>query len=997
MNKVSAVYNQIVVKPQQFLAARKIKNVIISGKSNEITALIQQNTFASLSVKDREGIAQHILNNFNNFFVKPALFQIIPHIFTQDISKGFLKELFLKMIAHFDKIVTLNEGKSVFFNMMDVCDVGSLNHKEFLDFLYAILKNYHAIDQINKTRYFLDFKISVTQATEIASLIHDPVTHWKKILENNGWIIIQNLLSIENFNPLDADKIRKQIEQPIETFNNLFAKGDFAGIIELFKKSSKDEINSFINRLLEYHFSVNSPLFLSPLIFRIMKAYPEFGNLFTEMFLDNLESYTSKRPDFVSIILDNIQDTTQFIPQVKRAFLESSIFSTKPSSFPISIKSSYINFLNKFGSQNKLFIQNLKQTILEDFEKSPELIIKNSKSLNIIISLIVLEGISNSNVHSTFNNTIIETTLSKFDLFLKNEFSMRFLNTIITYVDNKNINALFNLIESHFVELIESPAGIEIIISIIQSFTELQSPDAIINLIIKHSDIICKKKLYIILEKIINLPYIYGKVNALFNLIEAHFVELIESPVGINIIIYVILSFTELQSPDAIINLIIKHSDIIREKKLYRIFEEIINLPYIYGLKEINLKPLISLIENNFLEFYNNSEKTLEILIRTKEHSWLIPKLVAYIDHLSLEFLEKADDMLPLEVKKLAIAKRIKTLTGLELDGRSTVSQTEIYLNNRVTKYNDILKVFKRLQKNTQLQALCSVVIEKERKFGEDYYTFVHGQRREYYWPERLFTFLYSLKKKQSIPHFFFAHVKDLIATVEDITFEKVHKNFLLQNHKYNDEARSLVLFMNYALFANTNNSGSNSLEYIINNWNSLKGTRDILAIDSFKKLGYENIYHQFKDEIEKLSQEYNMAGQYGNLLFIAIPKEDIHKYVYLAVSGATKEALEIEGIGETYDIRIIMDNLLNHPERIEDIDQLEFCLIMTQKDGGLDPNCGIHIYPILTGDPEKLAELKKKEEALFAKIAQVVKHEQQQDLQATALRRANILAAQIQ
>ena len=927
MNKVSTIYNQMLVKPQQFLAARKIKNVIISGKNDEIAALIQQNSFASLSVKDKEGIAQHILNNFNNFLIKPALFKIIPHIFTQDISKGFLKELFLKMIAHFDTIVTLNEGKSVFFNMMDVCDLRSLNHKEFLDFLHAILKNYHAIDQITKTRYFLDFKITVLQAAEIASLIYDPVIHWKKIIDNNGWLIIQNLLNLEIFSPLDAYKIRKYvegpqyIEQPIETFKNLLSESNLQGILELFKRSSRSEINSFINILLEHHFSLPIIPFsiVTSLTLEIMKEYPDWGSAFTKKILDNLESYTSGCPNLVSIILQYTQDTTQFIPQIKRVFFESSLFSTDANTYSSGIK----DFLNRFASQNKLFIQNLKQTLIEDFEKSPELIIQNSKSLNSIIGLMVLE--LNKSVLSAFNNTILEICLRKFDLFLKNEISLNFLKTIIDYIGIKKVSALSNIMQSHFLELIESPAGIDVIINIIELFRAASQP------------------------------------------------------------------------PDAIINLIIKHSDIIREKKAYIIFEEVLKVAYVYGFDELKLKPLISLIENNFLEFCINSEKSLEILINTNESSWLIPKVSAHINELSLEFLGNIAHLLPWEAQRLVIAKSIKILTGLKFDDKTAVSQTEIYFKNIFAKNNYIfLKRYHNFSTNTQLQTLCSAVIEKERNFGEDYYTFVHGQRREYYWPERLFTFLYSLKKRQAIPHFFFAHVKDLIETEDDRSHEKVHKNFLLNNHQFNYEARSLVLFMNYALFANTTDLGSNSLSYIIINSNASKGTSDILAIDSFRKLGYTHIYSEFEKEIEALAQEYNESGQYGNLLFIAIPKEDIHKYVYLAVSGATKVGLNIEGIGKTYDIRIIMDNLLNHSEKIKDIDKLEFCLIMTQQDGGLDPSCGIHIYPILTGDPEKLAELKKKEEALFAKIERAVKQEQQQTMQAIALRRANILVGQM-
>jgi hypothetical protein len=130
--------------------------------------------------------------------------------------------------------------------------------------------------------------------------------------------------------------------------------------------------------------------------------------------------------------------------------------------------------------------------------------------------------------------------------------------------------------------------------------------------------------------------------------------------------------------------------------------------------------------------------------------------------------------------------------------------------------------------------------------------------------------------------------------------------------------------------------------------------------------------------------------------LFIAIPKDKIHKYAYLAVSGGAKVSMHIEGVGETSDIRVIMDNLLNHPERIKDTDRLEFCLIMTQKKGGLDPDTGIKIIPILSGDPVKLAELQKKEDALFAKIKAAIEEEDNTKAQAAAVDRANTIVNHI-
>jgi hypothetical protein len=197
---------------------------------------------------------------------------------------------------------------------------------------------------------------------------------------------------------------------------------------------------------------------------------------------------------------------------------------------------------------------------------------------------------------------------------------------------------------------------------------------------------------------------------------------------------------------------------------------------------------------------------------------------------------------------------------------------------------------------------------------------------------------------------------------------------------------------MNYALFANSLNLGSNSSFYVSQNTNSKLGTIPLSAQDPFKKLGYESIYSRYKKEIESLASQYLKLSNYGNLLCFAIPKDTIHKYVFPAVSGGVKKPVAIDGIGETSDIKTIMETLRHHPERINDTDKLEFCLIMTQNKGGLDPDTGIKIIPILSGDPTKLAELQKKEDALFAKIKAAIEEEENAKAQATAVNRANTI-----
>jgi hypothetical protein len=47
---------------------------------------------------------------------------------------------------------------------------------------------------------------------------------------------------------------------------------------------------------------------------------------------------------------------------------------------------------------------------------------------------------------------------------------------------------------------------------------------------------------------------------------------------------------------------------------------------------------------------------------------------------------------------------------------------------------------------------------------------------------------------------------------------------------------------------------------------------------------------------------------------------------------------INIRGIGQTPDINVIMETLNHNPEKMEETDKLEFCMIMAQHKGGLDP-----------------------------------------------------------
>ncbi len=273
---------------------------------------------------------------------------------------------------------------------------------------------------------------------------------------------------------------------------------------------------------------------------------------------------------------------------------------------------------------------------------------------------------------------------------------------------------------------------------------------------------------------------------------------------------------------------------------------------------------------------------------------------------------------------------------------------------------------------NTELTRMVNAIIAQENTLKENYYTFIHGQRSSYLLAEHLYTFLKQQHSNDN-PEFLYLHVNK---EVNDKKTEKKLRKYLLANGRNNDEDRQRILFVNYALFANDTNSGSNSAHYIIQNHNV--GAISISFEEIFKNNNIEHLYFKYQSRLRQLYNEYKSLNQYGTCILIAVPKSTIHKHLYTAVSGGGKRAVDIKGHGYTYDIRLILKTIEESPELIKDTDQLEFCIPMTtDKNGGLNPESGIKIFPFSAANPSALDAWYAQVHALFDEI--------QKDIQSNA------------
>lgn len=283
---------------------------------------------------------------------------------------------------------------------------------------------------------------------------------------------------------------------------------------------------------------------------------------------------------------------------------------------------------------------------------------------------------------------------------------------------------------------------------------------------------------------------------------------------------------------------------------------------------------------------------------------------------------------------------------------------------NHILSTPKILVEIRELINNPTIKDLLIKIVKEEGTFHKDYYTFVHGQRWEYYLPEKLFTDLYGYRHNIPVHDFIFAHVRTIDDKDKDIA---THQRLLLQGRKNFDahKDRQKLLFLNAPFFGNTFNKGSSTAHYFTKNANV--GNVTLTNRQVFDLLGYGNLYTRYAQALEALEKEFStLSNCHGNILFFAIPKKMAQKYVFVAEPGGYKKTIKIND-KETDDINVIMDAYQNNPKSMSEVDRNEFCLIMAND--AMNPQSGIKVKAINAANPEKMSAFWKKYDVLMAKI----------------------------
>lgn len=312
------------------------------------------------------------------------------------------------------------------------------------------------------------------------------------------------------------------------------------------------------------------------------------------------------------------------------------------------------------------------------------------------------------------------------------------------------------------------------------------------------------------------------------------------------------------------------------------------------------------------------------------------------------------------------------------------LTQTKKHLiDNFARKYHDAKSTaFINYEDDIALQAMTKKLIDLEyQEQQKGHYTFVHGHQWNHHFYQEIYTDLWSIINGPVSNYRFIRYTYPDQSTLTNNSFmqqeKKVHNHLMSNgvNSYYASEGyQDRMLFMNYALF--TNYRGSNTSYYIKRN-NSENST-NIKPSEFISQLKIEQYFtadelQEIEKKLTELEQEHKTVNSYGGALLLSFTAEALKKSVYLAAPGGYKTSIEITGLGETSDVKTIIEALRTAPETIlPDSDSTQFVCVLSY-DCALKPHNGVDIYEFNPADQEKLAAWRTKKNELMRWIKERV------------------------
>lgn len=272
--------------------------------------------------------------------------------------------------------------------------------------------------------------------------------------------------------------------------------------------------------------------------------------------------------------------------------------------------------------------------------------------------------------------------------------------------------------------------------------------------------------------------------------------------------------------------------------------------------------------------------------------------------------------------------------------------------------------VMKLLQQVNELQSYCN-------NLSERHYSYVHAHNWTLDFAQRMYQELHPSINTSFFPlHFLTVVNGSLSGAHEAEVVEALRKNGRCPEGAYERH----LLSMNSPLLGNHTREGECTFFYFMSSWSidlPEQPVKQLLVAE-----GHEDLYVKYEAEIEKLAELHSHCSRYGKLWVIMVPQR-VHKDVVISARAyGYKEEVIIkrppqdgrEVYQATDDVDLIQDTLCTRPDAIQDLDRLQFRMLMTPSTG-LNPDLGIKMFPIHHADPVKYAEFEVAFKELMGKI----------------------------
>lgn len=262
-----------------------------------------------------------------------------------------------------------------------------------------------------------------------------------------------------------------------------------------------------------------------------------------------------------------------------------------------------------------------------------------------------------------------------------------------------------------------------------------------------------------------------------------------------------------------------------------------------------------------------------------------------------------------------------------------TNSQTEKHFCANIS--NVLQQIFKTgASRTSNAISLFNRARTKEREeLSKGNYVFYHGRQWGWDFIADVYKHAYNITKKDT------DQVRD------DFVFLRFDDS---KRRSWNGDP----LYMNAALFGNSQNSGSCTAQYVMGGYDMSGGFQNNFTpntiLTSFALEKYYAQYHNDFNHLKKLHTDAN-PQKYGSLLVVSIPANEVNKVQNTSRSGSahgTKYLLDSRTIKDHYEFTLPLD-----------------------KDYALDPKKGPRIYSMNACDPAKYKEYTDYRDQLFAKI----------------------------